>query len=448
MSHANASEPQSIREASFPLDGRADDYDALLDGIGDARVVLLGEATHGTREFYRERTRITRRLIEERGFDAVAVEADWPDAYRVNRWVRGDSEDADADEALAGFRRFPAWMWRNTEVVDFVRWLREHNAARAAENERVGFYGLDLYSLFGSIEAVLAYLGETDPEAAHRARERYACFDHFGRDAQSYGQSAGLELAPSCEAEVVDQLLEMRRRAAKAARRGNDGERDDAFAAEQNALVVRDAEAYYRTLYRGHAASWNLRDGHMADVLRALVDHLRAGGGRGRVVVWAHNSHVGDARATEVAERGELNVGQLVRERFGDAAVNVGFTTHAGTVTAASSWGGPAERKRVRPSLPESYETVFHQAGPPRDFLLLPGEAGRATQRLARPHLERAIGVIYLPRTERQSHYFHARLPAQFDAVIHIDQTHAVEPLERTSEWTKGEPPETYPSGI
>jgi erythromycin esterase-like protein len=434
-------------ELARPLTGAREDYDPLLEMIGDARFVLLGEASHGTHEFYRERAQITKRLIAEKGFRAVAVEADWPDAYRVNRYVRGASDDASANDALGDFKRFPTWMWRNTDVLDFVGWLRERNDALGDQAMKVGFYGLDLYSLFTSIEAVLAYLDKVDPEAARRARYRYSCFEDFGEDTQAYGYEAGFGLSESCENEAVGQLKELRRRASEYAQRDGRVAADEFFYAEQNARLVKNAEQYYRSMFRGRTLSWNLRDRHMAETLDALVAHLDQQGSRAKIVVWEHNSHLGDARATESGESGQLNVGQLVRERYGREAALVGFTTYTGTVTAASDWDGPAERKLVRPALLQSYESLFHRMPPPR-FLLLTRENEEFAAALRAERLERAIGVIYRPQTERLSHYFSARLSDQFDAVMHFDQTRAVEPLERTALWETGEAPETYPSGL
>jgi erythromycin esterase-like protein/adenine/guanine phosphoribosyltransferase-like PRPP-binding protein len=437
----------AVRAAAHSLTGAARDYEPLMDRVGEARFVLLGEASHGTHEFYRERAEITKRLIIEKGFTAVAVEADWPDAYRVNRYVRGASEDVDASEALADFRRFPTWMWRNTEVVEFVAWLRAYNDAIPPSGAQTGFYGLDLYSLRASMKAVLRYLEKVDPEAAQHARARYARFDHFGEDTQVYGFLTGSGRAKSCEDEVVSQLVELQRRAMEYARRDGRVAEDELFYAEQNARLVKNAEAYYRAMFLEEVSSWNLRDRHMAETLDALAAHLGRQGGRAKVVVWAHNSHLGDARATEMGQRGELNVGQLVRERYGRDAVLVGFTTYHGTVTAASDWGGPAERKRVRPALTGSYEAMLHAARPAR-FLLSWHQGDRVMERLRNPRLERAIGVIYRPDTERASHYFQARLSDQFDAVLHFDETRAVEPLEYTAEWEAGEVPETYPFAV
>ncbi len=436
-----------VRDSAHPLTGSSADYDDLLDFIGDRHFVLLGEASHGTHEFYRERAQITKRLIQEKGFTAIAVEADWPDAYRVNRYVRGQGADADAAEALSGFQRFPAWMWRNADVLDFIGWLRAYNDSLPSDATKVGFYGLDLYSLHTSIEAVLNYLDKVDPEGANRARQRYACFEHFGEDPQEYGYSAGLGLSHTCESEVVSQLVELQKSAAEYARRDGRIAADDFFYAEQNARLVKDAEQYYRTMFRGRVSSWNLRDTHMAETLKSLAEHFRRQRQPGKFVVWAHNSHLGDARATQMGRAGEWNVGQLVRESYPGDCVLIGFTTHSGTVTAASNWGGLAERKQVRPGRPGSYEALFHDTGLPSFALTLP-HGSHVAQGLRQPMLERAIGVIYLPESELASHYFQARISDQFDAVIHFDHTRAVEPLEPTAEWGVGEPAETFPSGV
>jgi erythromycin esterase-like protein len=430
-----------------PLVGTASDFDPLLALVGDAHFVLIGEASHGTHEFYRIRAEITKRLIHEKGFTGVAVEADWPDAYRVNRFVRNASDDADAEAALAGFKRFPQWMWRNADVLDFVGWLRTYNDGRADSETNVGFYGLDLYSMHASMAAVLDYLDKVDPDAARRARDRYACFDHFGEDPQAYGYAATAGLAESCEREVVAQLAELRGAAADYIRRDGSLPADALFFAEQNAMLVRNAERYYRAMFGARTLSWNVRDTHMVETLESLTRFLARGSAPPKLVVWAHNSHLGDARATQMGRQGEHNVGQLVRARHGDDAVLIGFTTYAGTVTAASDWGGDAERKVVRPALPESYEALFHDARDGNFLLDLRTDRALRTA-LSTPRLERAIGVIYRPETERQSHYFLAQLPSQFDAVLHYDVTRAVEPLERTGVWERGEIPATYPSAL
>lgn len=427
------------------LAGEPSDYDQLMHNIADRRFVLIGEASHGTHEFYRERAVITRRLIKEKGFTAVAVEADWPDAYRVNRYVRGQSKDTSASASLGDFRRFPAWMWRNTDVVDFVSWLRGHNEAQPTGADKVGFYGLDLYSLRASMDAVVDYLDSVDPAAADAARQRYACFDTVQGEGQRYGHAVNVNIAAPCEDEVINELMDLRTR--QAAILSQDGwlAKDEFFFAEQNARLVMNAERYYRQMYRGSASSWNLRDGHMVDTLNALARHLDQRGNPSKIVVWAHNSHVGDARFTQMSRHGEINVGQLVRQSAPLETFIVGFTTDHGYVTAASEWGGPAERKRVRSALPNSYEHTFHGYPSEAFMLLLDKDAGH---RIPENLIERAIGVIYRPQTERESHWFHADLAHQFDAVIHIDQTSALVPLERTTMWDMGEPPETYPTGL
>ncbi|WP_027481019.1 erythromycin esterase family protein [Deinococcus pimensis] len=434
----------AVRRAARPLAGGSDDYDGLLDAIGDARLVLIGEASHGTREFYRERARITRRLIEERGFRAVAVEADWPDALRVHRYVRGASGDASALEALGDFERFPRWMWRNEDVQHFVEWLREHNERHPEAG--AGFYGIDLYSLHRSMDAVVEYLRRTDPEAAERARARYACFEHFGEDPQAYGYAAGRGVGELCEDAVVEQLVELRRREDELLRAG--GSPEEHFHAEQNARLALNAERYYRAMFRGREDTWNLRDTHMMDTLDALREHLGPDGrGPARVVVWAHNSHLGDARATDMGERrGELNVGQLARERHPDETFLIGQLTHHGEVTAADDWGDPARRRRVRPGLRGSHEELLHGVGLPAFWLDLRHED--TPEVLREERLQRFIGVIYAPRTERWSHYSHARLTEQYDAVLYFDGTNAVVPLDPTSGWTEGEPLDTSPSGL
>jgi erythromycin esterase-like protein len=435
----------AIRAAARPLTGGRRDYDALLDLVGDARFVLLGEATHGTHEFYEERARITQRLVEDKGFHAVAVEADWPDAYRVNRYVRGRGADRDANTALSGFKRFPNWMWRNTDVASFVDWLRHHNAGTS--RPQVGFYGLDLYSMFTSIEEVLRYLDEVDPNAARQARVRYACFDHYHEDSQHYGYTASLDLSASCEQGVLEQLRQLQQRAADYMYR--DGDEEAYFYAEQNARLVMNAEEYYRTMFRGRVSSWNLRDSHMAETLDALAKHLSKDGEPAKIVVWEHNSHIGDARATEMGEMGEWNVGELARKKYDGQTRLIGFSTYDGFVTAASEWDAPAEHKRVRPGMAGSYEALLHETGIPRFLLPLRDGVDKVVRdTMEERRLERAIGVIYLPRTERQSHYFAARMARQFDAVIHIDHTTAVHPLDPGGGWHAEEPPETYPTGL
>jgi erythromycin esterase-like protein len=431
-----------VRKHAIPLDPRRG-VGQILDLIGDVNVVLIGEATHGTHEFYDLRAHITRGLIASRGFNIVAVEADWPDADRANRWVRGQGSDETAEEALSDFVRFPRWMWRNRVTVQFLEWLRAFNLAEPGQRD-AAFYGLDLYSLHRSIDAVLRYLERIDPLAADRARQRYACFDMFGDDPQFYGHATTRGGEQTCENEVVAQLVELQRRAAEYASRDGRVAADEYFSAAQNARLISDAEQYYRVMYASGRESWNLRDRHMMSTLDAIMAHTRRVSGAAKAVVWAHNSHLGDARATQMGQSGELNIGQLAREQFGAAMLSIGFTTHHGSVTAASNWDEPAALMAVRPSLPGSYEHLFHETGLGSFAVDLRGAAGAA---LRQPRLERAIGVIYRPNTERQSHYFTATLPHQFDVVVHCDETRALEPLER---WSRHEVdlPETWPSGV
>ena len=431
-----------VRDQATVLDS-ARGVGQILDRIGDHRVVLIGEATHGTHEFYHARAHLTQALIASRGFNIVAAEADWPDAFRANRWVRGRGDDASAEEALADFVRFPRWMWRNRPVVRFLEWLHDHNR-RLPVRQQAGFFGLDLYSLHRSIDAVLTYLDAIDPRAAERARARYACFDVFGSDPQAYGHATTHRLRPSCEREVIAQLVDLQRQAAAYAQRDGHIAADEYFSAEQNARVVSDAESYYRVMFGVGRQSWNLRDRHMMSTLEATLEHVSRTSAGARAVVWAHNSHLGDARATQMGAQGELNLGQLVRETFGREALSIGFTTHTGSVTAASNWDEPAQLMAVRPSLVGSYERLFHDAGLEAFLLDL---RGPVVSSLVQPRLERAIGVVYRPETERASHYFMASMARQFDLVIHYDETRALEPLEL---WSRREVdlPETFPTGV
>ena len=436
-----ASLHQAISESAIQLKGTPADFDELLAKIGDRRFVLLGEASHGTHEFYRLRAELTKRLIREKGFSAIACEADWPDSYRVNRYIRGYGMDDDATEALGDFKRFPQWMWRNADVLDLVGWLRDHNDDA---HDKVGFYGLDVYSLHASMQSVLAYLDKRDPQAARAARERYACFDRFGEEPQLYGRAAAFGLSDDCQHEVMMQLVDLMKKRRELVQKDGVLAEDEHFEAEQNARVVARAEEYYRSMYLGYVNTWNLRDTHMMDTLDALADHL---GPTSKIVVWAHNSHVGDAAATQRDMRGEINIGHLCRKRHRAETFLLGFSTYTGTVTAADDWDEPAQRKTVRPALKGSYELLFHETGVPK-FMLMLDELGEAAGGLYEPRLQRAIGVIYRPKTERQSHYFETTLPEQFDAIIHLDHTRALEPLERSPQWIRGEFPETYPTGL
>jgi erythromycin esterase-like protein len=440
-----------IAEHARTLAGSPRDLDPIIDQLGDARFVLLGEATHGTDEFYRLRAELTRRLIDEHDFGAVLVEADWPDAYRVNRYVQLASQETTAEQALSDFERYPRWMWRNEPIVELVDWLRARNTDYAAD-KRAGFYGFDLYSLHRSMNAVIDYLDEVDPSAATRARERYSCFEQFGADAQAYGYGAGPGGGDNCEREVVEQLVELEQNRAQVLARDGLMAEDEFFFAEQNARVAKNAEEYYRSMYHGRVSSWNLRDQHMTETAATLVDHLENIGRSPKVVIWAHNSHLGDARATSMSRRGEHNVGQLLRQRYGEEVTNVGFTTYTGAVTASSNWGSHAEYKRVLPGRDDSFEGLFHRADP--GYFLLDVHADEELHKaLAEPRLERAIGVIYRPESERASHYFQASISEQFDWVIHMDTTCAVVPLDASAMWRDEgragvDLPDTYPFGV
>lgn len=439
----------AINRSVHPLPhGSSAELDALLQLNPEAQVVLIGGSTHGTHDFYRLRAELTKRLIDHFGFNGIAVEADWPGAYRVNRFVRGVAGDPDAESALGGFRRFPNWMWRNADMLDFVGWLRERNESSAA-GDRVGFYGLDLYSLHASMHAVLAYLDSVDSEAAARARVHYACFEDVSTATRSQTALASLGISESCERDVVAQLLELQLGRDAVVRSDGIAAEDEYFEAEQNARVVRDAGKFYRQMLTGRIPSWNLRETHMADTLQALCAHLRRRQKRPRIVVWAHNSHVGDARGTEMGTRGELSLGQIVRRRHVGKSLLVGVTTFGGSITAASQWGGPAARHRLTDAIEASYEGLFHRARATEFWLSLrEAKDGSALAGLAAPRLQRAVGVLYKSDSERQSHYFRSDLREQFDAVIHLDHTRALEPLERESTWDHAGPPTTFPTGM
>lgn len=414
-----------VREEAERFDDvESADLGPLLDRIGDARVVCLGEATHGTSEFYRLRARITRELVEKKGFEMVAVEADWPDAARVNQWVRPSLGDLPrVGPEHPAFARFPTWTWRNHEVLEFVSWLREYNLRGRGERPEVGFHGLDLYGMFASIRAVLEFLDAVDPAAAAVARRRYACLTPWENDPQAYGSAALTGRYRVCEREAVAMLRDIL--ANRLAYAEHDGDRF--FDASRNATLVANAERYYRTMYYGGDASWNLRDHHMFETMVALLD---ARGPASRVVVWEHNSHLGDARATEMGVRGQLNVGQLCRQAFGDDCYLVGFGTDRGTVAAAHDWDGPVHAMHVRESHPESYERLCRDSRVPAFLLALRDPRRREVrEELAPPRLERAIGVVYRPESELQSHYFRASLPLQFDEWIWFEETRAVHPV-------------------
>lgn len=430
---------EMIRDAAEALPDFEDPaFGRMFDRFADRRVVLLGEASHGTREFYRARAAISRHLIEHRGFTILAVEADWPDAAAVDRYVRDRPGTMDSGPP---FQRFPTWMWRNTDVAEFVEWMRKHNAGVSEPDRRAGFYGLDIYNMSGSIAAVLEYLDRVDPEAAAIARERYGCLTPWQREPSTYGRAVLSEGYRKCEQLVVEQCRSLLERRLEYA--AHDGERF--LDAAQNARLVASAERYYRIMYYGGAESWNLRDTHMFETLENLLD---ARGADSKAIVWAHNSHIGDARYTSMGSvRDELNIGQLCRERHGDDAALIGLGTHAGEVAAASDWDGDMRVKRVRPSHADSYERACHDADLPRFLLdLREGRHPALRRRLLEPRLERFIGVIYRPETELLSHYADASLPQQFDAYVWFDQTSAITPLG--PEHARAGVPDTWPFGV
>ena len=433
--------PHLIAEAAEPLPEIDDPaFGAMFDRFGGARAVLLGEASHGTSEFYRARAAISRRLIEAYGFNIVAVEADWPDAATIDRYVR---HRAWREGELRAFERFPTWMWRNREFDGFIRWLRSHNESRPYE-QMASFYGLDLYNLSGSMRAVIDFLEENDPELARLAHRRYGCLEPWADDPALYGRHALIEGYARCEVGVIQMLKDLLQKQLDC----YSPECDEWLDAAANARLVKDAEAYYRVMYHGSAESWNLRDTHMFETLNMILDAKPDS----KAIIWAHNSHIGNAAVTAMGmERDELNIGQLAKEKWQAKARLIGFGTHSGAVAAADDWDASMRIKRVRPSLPDSYERACHDSEVPRFLLdLREGEGNREVREaLSEARLERFIGVIYRPDTERWSHYSEAILPRQFDAWVWFDETEAVTPLpgeQRPGEQVHED--ETYPFGL
>lgn len=409
-------------------------YRPILDRIGEARIVLLGEATHGTQEFYQSRIELTKLLIKEKGFHAIAIEGDWTSAYSVHRYIQSfetlqgmeNNKPANVQAALEDFKRFPAWMWRNQTIVPFIEWLKQYNCQQKPNGTKIGFYGLDLYCLYYSMQAVIDYLRKNDPVAAEKAIQNYSCFEYATAvDPQMYGLLIETHLQKACVREVTEQLLEMQNYAFNRMQREN-SDRDALFYATQNARLVKNAEHYYRAMFEARDLSWNIRDEHMAETLQNIITHLETQYGLpAKVVIWAHNSHVGDARAAEMSEKDEINLGQILRERYSSSTFHLGFTTYSGSVTAADNWDEQEKTKEIVPALPGSYEALFHELKE-KDFILDLHQNDRLKELLQISRLHRAIGVIYAPETERESHYFFSRLPLQFDAIIHIDETTAV----------------------
>lgn len=431
-----------IKKNLQPLTNEKSDYDSIMEMAKTSRFVLIGESSHGTKEFYKIRADITKRLIDELGFNAIAIEGDWPDAYRVNRYVNATNSNGGATQALEDFERFPTWMWQNREVLSFIKWLRCYNTVNT--KAAIGFYGLDLYSMHSSIAAVIDYLDEIDPQAALRARSHYNCLDNFPTNSSS----ALHALDNTCKEEIVKQLENLRQNSFEYLKKEGFLAKEELFCAKQNAELVKSAQAYYHSLYLGEESSWNLRDSHMAKTLEELNSHLRETHQKpAKFVIWAHNSHIGDARATDMAKRGELNLGQLVREKHPDETLLIGFSTYQGKVSAASNWDMPVEHKTVMPALKDSIEEALHKTGV-KNFILKFRDNEELTKALDTPLLERFIGVIYQPRTERQSHYYHANVSKQFDALIYLDETTAVQPLKTETNWNQHDLDETFPFGI
>jgi erythromycin esterase len=430
-----------LRALKRPLSSPAD-LEPLLDLIGDARFVLLGEATHGTSEFYDWRTEISKRLILEKGFSFIAVEGDWPDCYSVNRYVKGHGAAPSADEVLHAFARWPTWMWANREVVALAEWLRAHNI-QLPEQRRVGFYGLDVYSLWESMAAVIEYLDGIDPEFARMARRAYDCFDPYYEDAQAYARATAL-VPTSCEEETVRMLRALQNRP----RSGADDDRDAHFDAEQNALVAQNAERYYRAMIRGGASSWNVRDRHMMETLDRLANHYGPGS---KAIVWEHNTHIGDARFTDMANHGMVNIGQLAREAYGesprerDGTVLIGFGCWRGTVIAADEWGAEMERMTMPPGRAGSWEDLLHRVGGD-GLYVFDGSDDGGVRGLDRAIDHRAVGVVYHPSAERWGNYVPTILSRRYDAFLFIDEANALDPLHMRAE--VGEMAETYPTGM
>jgi erythromycin esterase-like protein len=434
----NSKVVDGLRRIARPLRS-GPDLDPLIEQIGDARYVLLGEASHGTSEFYTWRTEISKRLIEQHGFSFIAVEGDWPDCYQVNRYVKGlPDAGKNAEAVLHAFERWPTWMWANREVVALAEWMRDYNRRKAPERQ-AGFYGLDVYSLWDSMRAVTQYLERVDPQFAASARRAYNCFEPYAEDVQDYARATAL-VPTSCEDEAIAVLRELRTRAPEFRADGREG----FFNAEQNALVAKNAELYYRTMVRGGPSSWNVRDRHMVETLERLMTHH---GPTAKAIVWEHNTHVGDARFTDMARAGMVNVGQLVRQAHDrEGVMLVGFGTHRGTVIAAEEWGAPMERLPVPPARENSFEEAMHNAAVGDALLLFNGADDGGVPGLDEPVGHRAIGVVYDPYAERWGNYVPTVMPRRYDAFLYIDETRAVDPLHMPVH-VGGEPPETYPSG-
>ncbi|HYF97794.1 MAG TPA: erythromycin esterase family protein [Coxiellaceae bacterium] len=422
-------------------------FDSLIKLVGDSRIVLMGEASHGTEEFYNARIELTKRLILENEFNAIAIEADWTSAIPICHYLKGISEDS-AEDSLSEFKRFPEWMWRNTTIPPFLQWLRNHNDGYSSDQAKIGLYGLDLYCLNNSMQAVIDYLKHYDEAAANIAMQRYACFDHHVADPQQYVYLVENKLKTPCVKEVSNQFLDMQHLAFTRLTKNLSDKTDALFYALQNARLVKNAEHYYRALFESNQLSWNIRDQHMAETVQNLIAYLEDKLNKpAKIIVWAHNSHVGDARATEMSAKGELNLGQIVREQFNLSSCLIGFSTYSGKVTAADNWGSEGQCKTIQPALRGSYEFLLHNLHM-KNFSLNLRKDVRVNELLLAPQLQRTIGVIYRPDSERMSHYYFSRLPYQFDALVHFDRSTAIKPINLTNDYHSDEALDTYPSGI
>lgn len=427
----------SISEHAYPLKSKAD-LQPLFDRIGDARIVMLGEASHGTHEYYTWRAHISKRLIEEKGFSFIAVEGDWPDCYLLNRFIKGyDTEHKSVREVLEEFNRWPTWMWANWEIVALANWLRDHNT-RLAADKRVGFYGLDVYSLWESMESIMKYLKKTDPSALKVAEKAYQCFEPYKEnEGQAYARAS--KFVPDlCQTEVVSLLKEIRQKLPT-----YNSDYENVFNAEQNALIAVNAERYYRAMIEGGPHSWNVRDRHMADTLERL---LKFHGENSKVIVWEHNTHIGDARATDMLDDGMFNIGELARvEHHDKGVVLVGFGSYEGTVIAAREWEARMQKMNLPPAQKGSWEYLLRKAGKEDKLLLLDDFTNNNT--LMQNYIgHRAVGVVYNPKFERNGNYVPTILPVRYDAFIYLDETKALLPLHIKPDGHQT--PETYPFGV
>lgn len=423
---------KSLNKVSHSLK-YSENLDPLMERIGDARIVMLGESSHGTHEFYTWRAKISKRLIEEKGFNFIAVEGDWPDCYRLNRYVKNYLPNTSAEEVLKNFNRWPTWMWANWEISAFAEWLKKHNQSLSRES-KTGFYGLDVYSLWESMQAIMQYLEKTDPNSLQTAREAFQCFEPFNNDEQKYASFVSF-VSETCEPEVLDLLATIRTRMIQ-----YDGDYEQVFNTEQNALITVNAEKYYRSMVQGGPHSWNVRDGHMQETLERL---LKFHGPQSKAIIWAHNTHIGDARATDMARHGMYNIGELTRKKFPDTVL-VGFGTYKGSVIAGRYWGDEMRKMSVPEGIPNSWEHLLHHSNA-GDCLLIMNQLEKEDF-MKKSIGHRAIGVVYNPNQEHLNNYVPSILPLRYDAFLFIDESTALHPLHIKPDGHQM--PETYPFGM